>query len=51
MDSRKFTCRILDKTTQCPAPMALGWAYPRSRRSVLSEIGCLCKYLDGTGRC
>src|SRR5215216_2064495 len=26
--------------------MALGRPYPRSRRSVLSEVGCLCKYLN-----
>src|SRR5918994_6381877 len=28
--------------------MALGWPYPRSGRSVLSEVGCLCRYLDAT---
>src|SRR5829696_7603790 len=26
--------------------MALGWPYPHSRRSVLSEVGCLCRFLD-----
>src|SRR5215203_149973 len=26
--------------------MPLIMRYPRSRRAVLSEVGCLCKYLD-----
>jgi hypothetical protein len=25
-----------------------GRPYPRSRRSVLSEVGCLCSFLDGS---
>src|SRR5215210_4097853 len=28
--------------------MALDRPYPLSRRSVLSEVGCLCRYLDAT---
>src|SRR5215212_7831223 len=38
-NSRKFGCTILHKTTQYPGPMAVGRPYPRSRRSVLSEVG------------
>src|SRR5687767_3568391 len=30
--------------------MALGRLYPRSRRSVLSEVGCLCTFVDATVR-
>jgi hypothetical protein len=44
--SRKFTCRILDKITEYPTPMALGQPYPRSRRPILSEGECLCTILD-----
>ncbi len=41
--SPKSICRILDKTTYYPGRLALGRAYTRSSRSVLSEVGCLCR--------
>jgi len=47
---RKSTCRILDKATLYPAPMALDRPYPRSRWSVLPEVECLCSFVDASLR-
>src|ERR671912_2784283 len=30
--------------------MAVGWLYPRSGRWVLSEVGCLCRFMDTARR-
>jgi hypothetical protein len=44
MDPAKSRCRILDKTTDYPAPMPLRCPYERSGRLVLRALGAYAAF-------